>query len=298
MAALARGYFSQEGLDVQLVDFTTGAQMIPPLATGDLEIGSGGIAVGLFAAIARGIPLKIVADQTVNSTASRSTGWLVRKELVDSGKLRSEADFRGLRVALGGTGTIVDVELDELLRRGSLTHQDVEELQIPYPDQLATFANNGMRSGLSFEPTRTRMIKDRRRQHVEVQRRGDRSHRVHGDHVRAGDGIETGGGPPLHGRLPAGHPRRPPRGPRAAASDQMLDYLVAETAIKDRDLWRRMNLQWTNPDGYNYPTSIERDVRWFVDNGQLERTVALGDVLDQSYVDYAIQQLGNYTKGS
>src|SRR5438477_501207 len=46
MAAIERGYFAEERIDLEIVDFTTGAQMVPPLATGDLDIASGGIAVG------------------------------------------------------------------------------------------------------------------------------------------------------------------------------------------------------------------------------------------------------------
>src|SRR5215211_5509999 len=35
MIALERGYFIEEGLEVQIVDFTTGAAMVPPLAVGE-----------------------------------------------------------------------------------------------------------------------------------------------------------------------------------------------------------------------------------------------------------------------
>jgi NitT/TauT family transport system substrate-binding protein len=297
MTAMARGYFKEQGVDLQILDFTTGVQMIPPLATGELDIGSGGISVALFQAIVRGIPLKIVADQGVNSPESRSTGWVIRKELMDSGRIRSEADFRGLRVALGGNGTIVDPELDELLRRGGLTRADIEELLIPYPDQLAAFANGAADLAYSFEPTRLRMLEAG----VGVM------WKYSGEVIENHESTIIMYGPSMATKRDAGrgfivaylkgirdvHREVHERG---ATSDVMLDYLVQETSIKDRELWRRMNLQWTNPDGYNYPGSIERDVKWFVDNGYLERPVPMSEALDQSYVDYAIQQLGRYTR--
>jgi NitT/TauT family transport system substrate-binding protein len=297
MAAIERGYFAEERIDLQIVDFTTGAQMVPPLATGDLDIASGGIAVGTFAAIGRGIPMKLVANQTVNTVASRSTGWVVRKELLDSGRVRSEADFRGLRVALGGQGTIVDVELDEILRRGGLTLQDVEVLQVPYPDQVAGFANSAIDAAYAFEPSKTRMIEGG------VAGMWKYSGQIIEDH----ESTVMVYGPSMDAKRDAGQRFMVAylRGTRdvhkevhepGRTSDAMLDILVKYTAIKDRDLWSRMNLQWTNPDGYNYPTSIERDLQWFVDNGLLERPIRLADVLDPSYVDYAIQRLGRYPR--
>jgi NitT/TauT family transport system substrate-binding protein len=297
MAAIERGYFAEERIDLQIVDFTTGAQMVPPLATGELDIASGGIAVGTFAAIARGIAMKMVANQTVNTRASRSTGWVVRKELLDSGRVRTEADFKGLRVALGGQGTIVDVELDEILRRGGLTLQDIEVLQIPYPDQVAAFANGNIDAAYAFEPSKTRMIESG------VAGMWKYSGEVIEDH----ESTVVVYGPSMESKRDAGQRFMVAylRGTRdvhrevhepGRTADVMLDILVKYTAIKDRDLWSRMNLQWTNPDGYNYQASIERDLKWFVDNGLLERPPRLADVLDQSYVDYAIQRLGRYSR--
>src|SRR4051794_2413982 len=55
-----RGYFREEGLELEDVPSDTSAQMLPSLAAGQIEIGAGGIAAGLFNAIAQGIPVRIV----------------------------------------------------------------------------------------------------------------------------------------------------------------------------------------------------------------------------------------------
>ena len=51
--ALERGYFEEEGLNLELFDFPFMGQMIPQLAVGELDIGSGGVSAGLFNAVAK-----------------------------------------------------------------------------------------------------------------------------------------------------------------------------------------------------------------------------------------------------
>ena len=58
-----------------------------------------------------------------------------------------------------------------------------------------------------------------------------------------------------------------------------------------------MELQWANPDGYNYPDRLERALRWFTDHGFVQRPPRLDGAIDQSYVDYAIGRLGRYRAG-
>ena len=58
-----------------------------------------------------------------------------------------------------------------------------------------------------------------------------------------------------------------------------------------------MELQQGNPDGYNYRPSLEYDLAWFAAHGLLQSPPRLDDVLDQSYVDYAIARLGRYRPG-
>src|SRR5262249_6140017 len=55
---LERGYFADEGLEVELVPFT--GDQIPALLTGDLHVGNGGATPALFNAAQRGVGVKIV----------------------------------------------------------------------------------------------------------------------------------------------------------------------------------------------------------------------------------------------
>src|SRR6185312_3220730 len=63
LLAADHGYFTDEGLDIELVPFKSLSDMFPLLGRGQLDVGAGGVAAGLFNAAARGIQLKIVADK-------------------------------------------------------------------------------------------------------------------------------------------------------------------------------------------------------------------------------------------
>jgi NitT/TauT family transport system substrate-binding protein len=50
-----RGYFAQEGLQIELVTFQTGADMNVPLGNGDIDAGGPAIGAAGFNAIDRGV---------------------------------------------------------------------------------------------------------------------------------------------------------------------------------------------------------------------------------------------------
>ena len=294
--ALEHGYFDEEGIKLDLVDFQSAALMTPPLATGQLDVGLGGVSVSLFNSVAQGIPFKIVANKVVNVPESRSTGWMVRTDLLDSGQVRNAADFRGLAVAVGSVGTITDVELDKILQEGGLTLDDITVKQIAYPDQVVAFANRSIDAAYVFEPTRTRLLDQGT---TKVWRNSGELYPDHESSVLIY-------GPSMEGKREAGRRfmvgyLRGVRELKERGIDrrdpEIVDLAVKWTSIKEPALWQKMELQQGNPDGYNYRPSLEYDLAWFAAHGLLQNPPRLDDVLDQSYVDYAITRLGRYRPG-
>ncbi len=72
-----KGFFREQGIELEMARFNSAAQMVAPLATGQLDIGGGAPSVGLFNAIARGIPVKIVADKGNMNAAQQN--WFLHK---------------------------------------------------------------------------------------------------------------------------------------------------------------------------------------------------------------------------
>jgi NitT/TauT family transport system substrate-binding protein len=60
--AAEKGYFREQGIELEVSRFASAAQMVAPLGAGQLDVGGGAPSAGLLNAMAREVPLKIVAD--------------------------------------------------------------------------------------------------------------------------------------------------------------------------------------------------------------------------------------------
>jgi NitT/TauT family transport system substrate-binding protein len=76
--------------------------------------------------------------------------------------------------------------------------------------------------------------------------------------------------------------------------EQVIDVMMQYTPLQDRTLFDDMRPAGLNPDGYINLDSIARDVRWYVDNGYMERPTEVAAIVDHSHVDYALGVLGRY----
>ena len=72
--AMERGYFAEEGIAPDTITFaSSGAQMLPSLIKGDLDVGGGNINSGIYNAFNDGHGIRIVADKIARSSAQDIT---------------------------------------------------------------------------------------------------------------------------------------------------------------------------------------------------------------------------------
>lgn len=149
--AYEKGYYREQGLDVALLTLTGGTDMVTQTASGNFDVGAGGIGAGLFNALARGIRLTIVAPVTIFRPPV-ATPLIGSKALHDSGELRTIADLRGQRVSTISRGAASEYLLDQALQRGGLTIRDVDLQILPAPEAVAALANGAIAAGNVAEP--------------------------------------------------------------------------------------------------------------------------------------------------
>ncbi|MEE8448601.1 MAG: ABC transporter substrate-binding protein [Thermodesulfobacteriota bacterium] len=78
-----KGYFKQQGIEVKLTTFRASAKAMAPLSTGELDVASGGINVGLFNSVAGNWPIVVVASRPYLIPGNDGDGIMVRADLID-----------------------------------------------------------------------------------------------------------------------------------------------------------------------------------------------------------------------
>src|ERR1700712_1217241 len=83
----ANGFLKEEGIEAEFIRFDSSARMIAPLATGEIDVGSGAVNAGLYNAFERGITMKAVADKSGSAGSLSYQALVVRRALHESGRV-------------------------------------------------------------------------------------------------------------------------------------------------------------------------------------------------------------------
>ncbi len=297
--ALANGYFKDQGLTVQFEDFASAAQMIAPLGSGEIDVGAGAPSVGLYNAAARGLGIKIVADK---GHIAPGYGWqavMVRKALVDSGKVKSLADLKGLRVATTAIGATETSILDVALRSAGLTLNDVHQVYLAFPEQGAAIANGAIDASLTSEPTMTFML----RANSAVRLAGvDAFYPGHQTSVVLYSGKFIKDHPDTARKFMVAYLRAARfyndalahgkfAGPNA---DRVIAILTQNAKIKDPALYRALVPSACDPNGTLDMASLRKDFEFFQQQKMIKADLTVDQVVDQSFARAAAAQLGPY----
>jgi NitT/TauT family transport system substrate-binding protein len=297
--AAKKGFFRAEGLDVTVTNFRSAADMVAPLGAGQLDAGAGSASAGLYNAVARGIRLKIVADKASSPPGYGGTKILVRKDHVDSGRFREIKDLKGMKVAMNAPGVSNTSTLNTLLKSVGLKYSDVETVDMPLPDHVAALKNKSVDASASVEPAAAIAIgngdavlvrsDDEVLPHHQIAvllysenfalKQSDAARRFMRAYVRA---VRFYNGALKDGRL---------GGPNA---DEVIAILSEATAIKRRDIYQAITPTGMNPDGAVNKESLAYDYAFYKEQGLIKGDVNLNEVIDMSFVEAVLKELGPY----
>jgi NitT/TauT family transport system substrate-binding protein len=150
--AIEKGYFQARGITVETERFASAGKMVAPLATGQLDVAVGAPSAGLYNAIAGGMDFRVVADKGQLRPGGSFVPVIVRKDLVDSGRVKSVKDLKGLKVANGAKGIALDYLLAKMLEQVGLGFDAVEVVYLSYPDGIKALASKAVDAAIAPEP--------------------------------------------------------------------------------------------------------------------------------------------------
>ncbi|HZU06298.1 MAG TPA: ABC transporter substrate-binding protein [Chloroflexota bacterium] len=294
--ALERGYFTDEGLRVELVSFRSGQEQIPALATNQIQFGSGSLDVSLLNAVARDIHLRIVQDKGRNSSAYSGAGIVVRTDLYTDGSLDEIQELQGKTLAISVIGTTTDLYLERALAQAGLTLDDINLTIIPIVNMTSALANRAVDAAWMFEPfTAQALIADVGRILIDTSKIAPH---FYSQFLLVSEQFAQQN-PEAVRRFVTAHLRGQRdyyyafvSGERTEDREAIIEYLIKYTAVKDRTLYDRMGYGAVEPNGYIDPTVLEEFQDWAFQKGRLAQKVDIHKLIDPQYVQYAVERLG------
>lgn len=297
--ALERGYFKEVGLTLELQQFDSIVNMIPLLSTGQLDVAfDGASSAGFFNALARGITIKMVANQGIARPYNDERtyyGVVVRKPLVEAGTVKRAGDLKGRPVNILAEGSLAQLMVDLALRADGLSLKDVQQQKLSFPDSLAALRNGSIDASFLVEPLITlgkqqgilevlvageKLAPGREITEVFYSARFAENRQVAGNFLAAY----------LKGVRDYVNAFFAGKGDRPTAVAQMIKHL----AVKEPALYEKMGLPYINPDGRINTSEIRTQQEWYVSQGQVQQPIDVDQVVDNQFADFALGVLGPY----
>ncbi|MBX2997639.1 MAG: ABC transporter substrate-binding protein [Caldilineaceae bacterium] len=150
----AKGYFAEEGIDVELMPVQGGSDNVVQLGAGNFDVAGGGISAGMWNAADRGIEFEIVAPLHAERPPL-TTPLVVSKARFESGEITSVADLAGKRVAVNAAGAATEYWLEKALEQGGLTLDDIELVAVGFREVGAALESGTLDAGMLGEPLTT-----------------------------------------------------------------------------------------------------------------------------------------------
>jgi NitT/TauT family transport system substrate-binding protein len=151
LVAQEKGFFTEQGLEVELVRNNSSSEGMAAMLSGQADIWGGGIDPGIFNAIARGDGLKLIADKGQVPTDCNYMSMAVRKEELNKYSQIMPAQLENARIAASGTQT-GSYYVDAALMSVGASLTELNTTDIPAANRLESLLSGSVDISLISEP--------------------------------------------------------------------------------------------------------------------------------------------------
>lgn len=294
--AKEKGYFEDYNIEVEFAQFANSDEMLPALASGEVDIAGGVSTASFFNAIAQGIDVKIIADKGHNVPEKSYFTFVIGNHMKDV--IKEYGDFKGKRIAISSKNSIDEYIYLEMLKHAGLTQDDVEFVLLgDFGSMLGAIENGSIDAALQIEPLITQGIEN-------------------DFHVRFGDATDYA--PESQIALVLGSPQFMNeeknvslrfmaaylKGVRdyndafikGEEKDEIIDIMTKHTALKDPALWEKVFVTGLDPDGKMFLDDIVKQYDAYKANGAISGDVDFDKAVDTSITEKAVEILGAYER--
>ena len=294
LLAYERGYFREQGIDVQFERFQNTADMVVPLSSGQIDVASGAPTLGFLNASLRGLPFKLVADKGRNSKGHGFNALVVRKELVDNGTVKTIADLKGLSVASPSRNSPMEFQLDIAMHSVGLKLEDVKIEQLTFPNMVSAMDNGAVDAALLIEP----FVANSSQRDIGVRLLG--FDETSPDFQIAGviygpSFVEER--PELANKWMIGYIRGI-RDYLSIVENNRFDEKTREALGKHLAIFKNpaaleaVVFPGFDPNGHLHVQTISDSIEWYAERGLLSRKPNVDDLIDYRYIEKALETIG------
>ena len=290
LCAMERGYFREQGIEIDLTPFKTASDMTPAMVRGDLVMMGGGVSVSFFNSVAQKMPLRYFVNR------AQAPVWhsiVIRKDLAD--KVKAPKDLKGLRIATTAVGGLSEYELGRTLEAAGLSVDDVDMRPLAMPQSVVAIQTGAVDAAVFVPPFDRAAIN------------GGGLHLVYADEA-VKPRMEVSGlfyntdwaakNPDTLDRFTLAYIRGARCYLEAAHNgpnrDELIDYFLKYSPVKDRSVFADTRWQDVNPDGRIMIDSLLDQQQFYIKRGYLKEKQPTAALVDEGPVLRALEKLGPY----
>ncbi|RPF53208.1 ABC transporter substrate-binding protein [Aquisalibacillus elongatus] len=289
------GYFEDYNIEIEFATFGNSDEMLPAIASGEVDVAGGISTASFFNSIAQGIDVRMIADKGHNVEGSSYFTFVIREDLQD--EITSYEDFKGRKIAVSSRNAVDDYIFGEMLKHAGLTRDDVEfVLMSDFGNMLAAMGNEQIDAALQIEPLITQ---------------GESQ----GLHVRFGDATDYA--PEAQIAMVLGSPKflgeKREVAKRFMAAylkgvrdyndafiketgdiDRVIEIMTEYTALKDPEVWKNVGVTGLDPNGQMFVEDIKNQYEVYNDNDAISGELDFDQAIDTSLVEEVLELIGEY----
>lgn len=290
--ALDKGYFRDAGLDVTIERIDSLGKAIAFVATGQMQVGQGGVNAGYFNGVAQGLP-------TVMALESGSTPLyhriLLRPQIAS--QIKTPADLKGRRVAVSSPGSVSVYEMGMVLASAGLRLADIDLKYIAFPQMGPALANGALDAALEVAPFSDIIVEQKiavpwidSEEKIKQLPLTNVAYIANVDWIKQNPDVARKFFVALV-RAGRDYCQAYHHGPNRA---EVIDVMVKEKIVKDRDLLDKMDWQARSPNGTVNLDSLASIQNFFQQEKIIDKTAPIDKLVDARFAEAAAKELGPF----
>jgi NitT/TauT family transport system substrate-binding protein len=144
------GIFANNGINPQITTLTNGASIMSAVVGGDLDVGMANT-VQIAVAIARGIPLQMIAPASLYSKKDADPNLMVAKNAT----IRSAKDLANATIAVSSLGDFNQLSLLGWFDANKVSHEGVKFVELKFGEMGAALQRGTVQAAILTEPAKT-----------------------------------------------------------------------------------------------------------------------------------------------